>query len=66
MNATSTAKRSETQPSSADEAHTKTPWSGARSTAEMLKDLRRSFFNMPLAERVAALETLTRSDHIPR
>ena len=64
MNATS--KRSEAQPSSANAARAMTPWSGGPSTAEMLKDLRRSFPDMPLAERVAAIEMLTRSDHIPR
>ena len=65
MNAAS-AKRSETHLPSADSPRAATRSSTeTRSTAELLKELRRSFPDMPLAERIAALETLTRA-HIPR
>ena len=39
------------------------PPTDARTTAEVLKELRRAFPDMPLAERVAAL---ARGAHIPR
>ncbi len=66
MNATSAAKRSKTHLPSADSPRAATRSSAeTRSTAELLKELRHSFPDMPLAERIAALETLRRT-HIPR
>jgi len=66
MNASSAAKRSKPHSPSADSPRAATRSSTeTQSTAELLKELRRSFPNMPLAERIAALETLRRT-HIPR
>jgi len=38
-----------------------TPLADSRSTADVLKELRRAFPDMPLTERVAALNALSRS-----
>jgi hypothetical protein len=66
MKATQTAKRYETRLPSADSQRTaKSSPVESRSTADLLKELRRTFPDMPLSERVAALETLRRA-HIPR
>ena len=66
MKAIQTAKRYETRLPSADSQRAaKSSPAEARSTSDLLKELRRSFPDMPLAERIAALETLRRA-HIPR
>jgi hypothetical protein len=65
MKATQTAKRYETRQPSAESRAAKSSPAEARSTSDLLKELRRTFPDMPLAERVAALETLRRA-HIPR
>jgi hypothetical protein len=66
MNATSVAKQSKPRSPSTDSPRAVMRSSTeTRSTADLLKELRRSFPDMPLAERIAALETLRRT-HIPR
>jgi hypothetical protein len=62
MSAGSTAHRSETPPEATDARDVTAPLpADSRSTAEVLKELRRAFPDKPLAERVAALTALSRS-----